>query len=115
MTFDLTNLTITQVITLAVVLAVIDTLAAIVLAITRSQFELGFIGIWITSHVVKRIFPIFVLALLGNGVPAAGLVPIPILFGLAVTALAAYLGETVASVISNFAVNDSPADNDPAA
>lgn len=109
---DLTRLTVTEVATLAAVLAVIDTLAAIVLAIGKGTFSLAYVGVWLTSHVAMRIFPIYALAILGAGL--AGITPaIPALFILAVAGLAAYLGETVKSILINFATSRVPTDETP--
>ena len=64
---DLNNLTIIQVVSLAIVIAVIDTLAAIALSITQVKFSLGAVAIWLQSHVLRRVFPILALAAIGHG------------------------------------------------
>lgn len=108
---DLTRLTVTQVATLAAVLAVVDTLSAIVLAIGKGTFSLAYVGVWLTSHVAMRIFPIYALAILGAGL--LGTPAVPALFILAVAGLTAYLGETVKSILINFATSRVPTDETP--
>lgn len=109
---DLTRLTVSQVVTMAAVLAAIDTVAAIVLALGRGTFSLAYVGVWLTSHVAMRVFPIYALVILGAGLP--GLTPgVPALFALAVAGLAAYLGETVKSILINFHTSAPPTDETP--
>lgn len=108
MDFDLTTLTITQVVSLTVVVTVIDVAAAIVLAMTKGTFSLAYVALWLQSHVAPRVFPIFALAWLGHGVPAFDVPAIPPLFGLAIGGLTAYVLETVKSVSENFRTGAPP-------
>lgn len=104
-TIDFGVLTFTQLLGLAAVVTVIDVLAAIVLAFAQGKFDLAYVAAWLQSHTVKRVFPIFGLAVLGIGIGTDGSItpPIPILFGIAQAGLLAYLLETVASLRTNFA------------
>lgn len=102
MEFDLSHLTIIQVMTLTAIITLIDVVGAMILAATKGEFSLAYVGQWLTSHTVKRVFPIFALAWLGHGVPQIDIPAIPALFGMGVAGLAGYLGETIKSVITNF-------------
>ena len=111
---DLNSLTIVQVVSLAILIAVVDTLGAIALSITQNKFSLGAVAVWLQSHVVKRLFPILALAAIGHGfgdiLPA-----IPPAFALALAGLAAYVLETIASLKDSFADASRPADETPQA
>jgi hypothetical protein len=104
-TIDLGVLTFTQLLGLTALVTVIDVVGAIALAVTQGKFDLAYVAAWLQSHTVKRVFPIFGLAVLGIGIGTDGSItpPIPLLFGLAQAGLLAYLLETVASLRSNFA------------
>lgn len=118
MNLDFTALTIVQVVSLAIVLAVIDTLGAIALSVIQGKFSLGAVAIWLESHVLKRVFPILALAAIGHGLTFGGtefLPAIPFAFGLAVAGLAAYAVETIASLRDSFADAVRPGDTTPAA
>lgn len=105
---DLTNLTLTQVIGLTVLVTAIDVIAGVALAIVHGKFSLAFIAIWLQSHVVPRVTPILLLAALGNGIPAFDIPAIPPAFALSVAGLAAYILETIASVRDSFRPGDAP-------
>jgi hypothetical protein len=104
-TIDLGVLTFTQLLGLTALVTVIDVVGAIALAISQGKFDLAYVAAWLQSHTVKRVFPIFGLAVLGIGIGTDGSItpPIPLLFGLAQAGLLAYLLETVASLRTNFA------------
>ena len=114
MPIDLNSLTIVQVFTLAALVAAIDTLGSIALSITQNKFSLGAVAIWLQSHVLKRVFPILALAVIGNGVPPLGVPSIPPAFALALAGLAAYVLETIASIRDSFADASRPVDATPA-
>ena len=118
MDIDLTHLTLTQVFTLSATVAVLDTLAAMALAVTQGVFSLGAVAIWLQSHVLKRVFPILALAVLGSGFTAGETVILPAIppaFGLAILGLTAYVLETVASIRGSFQDASRPTDTTPAA
>jgi len=106
---DLNNLTLIQVFSTLALVAAIDVVAAIALSIVQGKFSLGAVAIWLQSHVLRRAFPIFALAVIGAGfgdfVPA-----IPPAFALALAGLAAYILETVASLRDSFADASRPTD-----
>lgn len=115
MDIDLTALTITQVFTLTAVVAVLDVLSAMALAVVQGKFSLGAVAVWLQSHVLKRVFPILALAVIGHGIPAADVPAIGPAFALALAGLTAYVLETVASIRDSFADASRPADTSPEA
>jgi len=115
---DFTDLSIVQVVSLAIVLAVIDTLGAIVLSVIQGKFSLGAVAIWLQSHVLRRVFPILALAVVGQGVTINGtafLPAIPFAFGLSIAGLTAYAVETIASLRDSFSDASRPLDTTPEA
>lgn len=108
MDLDLSALTLAQVFGLLALVAAIDVLGSIALAIVGGKFDLGAVAIWIQSHVLRRVFPIFGLAMVGNGIPQLDIPSIPFAAGLAIAALAAYVLETIASLRDSFAGDTAP-------
>lgn len=99
----LSDLTLLGVITFTLLITLVDVIGAYLLAASQGKFDLGYVAAWLTSHSVKRVFPIYALALLGAGIEPAGIPAIPALFIAATLGVGTYLGETVKSVIVNFA------------
>ena len=111
MSLDLTALTLWQVFGLLTVVAALDVLGSTALAIVKGTFSLGAVAIWIQSHVLRRVFPIFGLAVLGHGIPQLDVPAIDIAFGLALAALAAYTLEMIASLRDSFGGDTAPPTN----
>jgi len=96
---DLGNITWSQLMIAAAIVAVVDTATGIVGAIAAHDFSLSFLPDFLSSHVLSRVIPIAGAALLGqelNGTPGGQL-----LFGIAEAGLAAYIIATFPSVGSN--------------
>jgi hypothetical protein len=110
---DLSALTLTQVFGLLTLVAIVDVAAAIALSVVHGNFSGGAVAIWVQSHVLRRIFPIFALAVIGHGVPQLDIPQIPPAFGLALAGLTAYVIETVVSISKSFADTTPPADTTP--
>lgn len=114
MSIDLTALTLWQVFGLLTLVAFLDVAGSTALAAVKGTFSLGAVAIWIQSHVLRRVFPIFGLAVLGHGIPQLDVPAIDIAFGLALTALAAYVLETIASLRDSFGGDtEAPTDTSP--
>ena len=109
----LSDLTLTGIVVLTVLITFVDVVGAYLLAASQGKFDLGYVAQWLTSHSVKRIFPIYALALLGVGIPEAGLPEIPALFIASTVGVATYLGETVKSIIVNFGDARAVRDDSP--
>lgn len=109
----LSDLTLTGVITFTLLITFVDVVGAYLLAVSQGKFDLAYVANWLTSHSLKRVFPIYALALLGSGIADAGIPPIPVLFTAAVAGVAAYLGETVKSIAVNFADARAVRDESP--
>lgn len=110
---DLTALTLLQVFGLLAVIVAFDVLGSIAAAIVQGKFSLGAVAIWVQSHVLRRAFPIFALAVIGHGIPSLDIPAIGPASALAVAGLAAYILETVASLRDSFADATQPADMNP--
>ena len=99
MDFNLDSLTVSQVFGLLALVTLIDVAGSILLAITRGVFSLSYLAVWLQSHVLRRVFPIFALAVIGHGIGDGNIVPaIPFAFGMALAGLAAYALETINSL-----------------
>lgn len=110
---DLNALTLVQVLTLAVVLAAFDLVAAVVSSLVTHTFDPAKLPNFLVDHVLARIFPIGALAVIGAGGPYIGLPLIPPMFALALAGLAAYLVATVASISASLPLS-SPIASFPA-
>lgn len=95
---DLSGLNFTAVIALAALCAAADLGWNVLLALKNGNFSGSYVADFLVSHVAVRVAPISFLAILGNGVPALGVPAIPVITGLAVAGLVAYLTETVVSL-----------------
>lgn len=114
MDIDLSAITLQQLIGLTVLVTVIDVLGGIALAAVHGTFSLGYVAVWLQSHVVPRVFPILALGIVGHGIPALDVPPIPFAFGLAIAGLTAYVLETIASLRDSFRdAAPPPADGTP--
>lgn len=109
----LSDLTLTGVVSLTLLITLVDVVGAYVLAASQHKFDLGYVANWLTSHSIKRVFPIYALALLGVGVEPAGIPAIEPLFVAATVGVAGYLGETVKSIAVNFADARAVRDESP--
>jgi uncharacterized membrane protein YdjX (TVP38/TMEM64 family) len=99
MPIDLSGLTVEQVLLVALVLAIVDTISGITGALATHTFDVSKLADWVTTHVLQRVLPIVALVAI-----AAALPPGPgadAVRATAVAALASYLAETVNSVASN--------------
>lgn len=99
MNIDLSQLTLLQLLGVLLVTAAIDTLSGIFGAISNKTFSWSVVAEFLTTHVLRRVFPILGLGFLAQslGTEQAGAA----IWGLALVGLAAYVAETVASVSSN--------------
>lgn len=97
---DLSGLDLTAIVVLALLCAAVDTVWNIVLALAHKNFSADYVASFLVSHVAMRVGPIAFLAILGNGVPAANVPAIPAVTLAATGALAAYVVETVSSLIA---------------
>ena len=115
---DLNNLTLVQVFSTLALVAAFDVLGSIALAVMQGKFSLGAVAVWLQSHVLRRTFPIFALAVVGHGITVGADVFVPAIppaFALALAGLAAYILETVASLRDSFADASRPTDTTPQA
>ncbi len=99
---DLTNLTFTGFSTLLVLVAALDVGLSSVVALARGVWTADVALTYLRTHVLLRIFPIFALAALGQGIPAFDLPAFPVFDLAAKASLALYGLETVASLRDSF-------------
>jgi hypothetical protein len=97
---DLTGLTLVGIISLAILLAAVDTGFSIVAALARGVFSGAYVLEYLRTHIAQRVFVITALATLGNGVPFLGLPSLPACTLAAQVTLGLYLVETIASLRS---------------
>jgi hypothetical protein len=115
---DLSALTLTQAFATLAVVAAFDVLGSIALSIIQGKFSLGAVATWIQSHVLKRVFPIFAMAVsvMASRRTAPSTCPaIEPAWLVAIAALAAYVLETVASIRDSIDDASPPADTTPTA
>jgi len=108
MNLDFSTLTLPEIFGLLFLIALVDVAGSIALAIVGRTFDLGAVAIWLQSHVLKRAFPIFALAVLGNGIPTLNIPAIAPAFAMALAGLAAYALETIASLRTSFGGDTAP-------
>jgi hypothetical protein len=111
---DLTALGLAEFLGLLLLISAFDVIAAYVASIVQGVFSLGAVAIYIQSHVLKRVFPIFAMAVLGQGIPQFGVPEIPVASLAAVAFLGTYALETIASIRGSFTDASRPADTTPA-
>jgi hypothetical protein len=111
MNIDINDITLAQGALLLCLVTAIDVLGSMAIAAMQGKFSLAYVAIWIQSHTLRRVFPIFGLAVLGHGLSSgetAFLPAIPVFWAMAVAGLAAYLLETVKSLQNSFGPEDTP-------
>lgn len=72
---EIVNLSLKAVGALLVILGLADTVVAWLLAFSRGEFSMAYAGHWLASHVPVW-FSIFILAVIGKGVPTLEIPPI---------------------------------------
>jgi hypothetical protein len=95
---DLTGLPLITVVAFALLLAAVDTVFNIILALARGDFSAAYVLRFLTSHILLKVFPIVGLAVIGNGSEALGIPSIGAASLAATGALALYLLETLGSL-----------------
>jgi len=99
---DFTGLPLTAVIATLLFFAVLDTAAAYVVALMNGNFTAAYALDFLRTHVLKVGTPIALLAIIGEGVPQAGIPPIPAAALAASGSLAIYALATIASIKDTF-------------
>jgi hypothetical protein len=111
---DFSNLTVAQFAFYLLIVTALDVGGSTVLAVIHGKFSLAYVAVWIQSHVLRRVFPIIGLAILGHGVSQIGVDQIPAVWTAALVALAAYFLETVKSLMESFQdTADAPSEPSP--
>jgi hypothetical protein len=96
---DFTNLPLTALFTYLILIAAIDVGFNIIMAIVHGNFSGSYVADFLRTHILLRVFIIGALGILGHGVPALGVPAIPAVSLAATGGLAAYVVETVASLV----------------
>lgn len=108
---DFTGLPLQAVIASLLFFAVIDTGAAYLVAVMNKNFNAAYALDFLRTHVLKVGAPIALLAIIGHGVPQAGVPPIPAAAAAATLSLGIYALATLASIKDTFgdkAVSPTP-------
>jgi len=99
---DFTNLPLPELVATLLFFAVLDTGVAYVVAIMNGNFTSAYALDFIRTHILKIGTPILGLALVGHGIPAVGVPPIPPAGVAAAAALAVYALTTIVSIKDSF-------------
>jgi hypothetical protein len=94
------DLPITALATYLVLIAATDVIFNIVLSVVHGDFSAAYVADFLRTHVLLRVFIIAALGVFGHGVPALGVPAIPAVSLAATGGLAAYLAETVMSLVT---------------
>ncbi len=98
---DLTSLTLAGFFGLLVLVMFFDVATASVIAIINGTFKTEFILAYLQSHVLKRVYLIFSLEVIGHGISFIGIPAIGAAADAAVASLALYVVETLGSLKNN--------------
>jgi len=108
---DFTGLGLQETIATLLFFAAVDTIAAYAVAVMNKNFNAAYALDFLRTHVLKIGAPIALLAVIGHGVPQAGIPPIPVAAIAATGSLLVYALATIASVKDTFgdhAVSPTP-------
>lgn len=96
---DLANLPLSALFTYLVLVAGIDVGFNVVMSIVHGNFSAIYVADFLRTHILLRVFVIDALGVLGHGVAALGVPAIPAVSLAATGGLAAYVVETVGSLV----------------
>ena len=105
---DYTGLPLSAVVATLIFFAVIDTVAAYAVALMNKTFSAAYALDFLRTHILKIGAPIFLLAVIGRGIPEAGIPAIPAAALAATGSLLVYALATVASVKDTFGDKAEP-------
>lgn len=109
----LSDLTPLGVLSLTALITFVDVAVAYALAVAQRKFDLSYVAVWLVSHSMLRIVPIYAMLILGVGIPAVQIPAVPAIFSLSVAGVIAYFLETVKSVLVNWADARARGDESP--
>jgi hypothetical protein len=99
---DFSNLSLSGVVGLLVIIGTIDVVGSMAIAIAAKNFSLEYATNYLVSHVAKVWFPILGLALVGHGIVALDIPAIPLATAGAAASLLAYGAATIGSLKGSF-------------
>lgn len=100
---DFTNLPLLGLISTFLFFAALDTVVAYLVAIANGNFTPAYALDFLRTHIAKVGTPILGLAVVGHGIPALNVPPIPAAGAAAGAALAVYALTTIVSIKDSFA------------
>lgn len=100
---DFTGLPLQATIATLLFFAAIDTASAYLIALANKTFDAAYALDFLTSHILKIAVPITLTAIIGRGVPEAGIPAVPFAAVFATGSLAVYALTTIASIRASFA------------
>lgn len=96
---DLTNIPLIALFTYLILVAALDVGFNVVLSIVHGDFSALYVADFLRTHILLRVFIIGALGVLGHGISALEVPAIPAVSLAATGGLAAYIVETVASLV----------------
>jgi hypothetical protein len=108
------GLTLAQAIVTLLAIAVLDFGFAIIAAASTHTLSLAILDQWVITHIVKRVFPLFGLAVLGHGIAVIDLQPIGFVNLAFIAAAGTYALTTLGSIVSSIQEANQPAPPPPA-
>lgn len=87
---DLTNLPLASLVGFALLLAALDVIGTVGIAVAAGNFKAEFVADFLRSHVLMRVLPVLLLGAAGHGIPSFDIPAIPAASLAASLALAAY-------------------------
>lgn len=110
---DLTNLTLLQLGTYLVLTAAADVIFNTVLAVVHGNFSAAYVADFVRSHLMLRVTAILLVGAFGAGVPAFNIPAIPAASLAAAAGLAAYIVETIGSIVEAVKGDTAPVPDPP--
>ena len=110
---DLTALSLQSTVALLLLIGVVDTAGSMLIALASGTFSAVYATGYLVSHVAKMWFPIFALALVGNGIAPFAIPAIPAASWAASLSLAAYGVATLGSLKASLADRSIVPESEP--
>lgn len=98
---DLEHLTLAQIVIGLFSITVLDFISGVAGAFANHTFSVDSIAQFVATHILGRVIPLSFAAAVGIGLPVLNLPPSPAIFAVFLAGGAAYVAETLASIVKN--------------